>query len=109
MAGSGKKILLLRAGVRGVVKGNSTMTALMKNKYHAIKIDKMFYQENTGKSHFDIIIDNLKRLCPNIIAEGVENSYYNGLSKGTGLWGAQGYFFPSVPLSEIKCINSAWL
>ncbi|EFN9962017.1 signal protein, partial [Escherichia coli] len=27
----------------------------------------------------------------------------------TGLWGTQGYFFPSVPLSEIKHMNSAWL
>ncbi|MDX5693442.1 hypothetical protein [Escherichia coli] len=45
----------------------------------------------------------------NIIAEGVENIYYNGLSMNTGLWGTQGYFFPSVPLSEIKHMNSAWL
>ncbi|MVW02141.1 EAL domain-containing protein [Escherichia coli] len=88
---------------------NSTMHTAMKNKYHAIKLDKLFFQENIQKPYFEGIINNLKRLCPNIIAEGVENIYYNGLSTKTGLWGTQGYFFPSVPLSEIKHINSAWL
>ncbi|ENH3186212.1 EAL domain-containing protein [Escherichia coli] len=88
---------------------NSTMHTAMKNKYHAIKLDKLFFQENIDKPYFEEIINNLKKLCPNIIAEGVENIYYNGLSMNTGLWGTQGYFFPSVPLSEIKHINSAWL
>ncbi|MGE9665047.1 EAL domain-containing protein, partial [Escherichia coli] len=85
---------------------NSTMHTAMKNKYHAIKLDKLFFQKNIQKPCFEGIINNLKRLCPNIIAEGVENIYYNGLSTKTGLWGTQGYFFPSVPLSEIKHINS---
>lgn len=89
--------------------GNSTMHTAMKNKYHAIKLDKSFFQRNIDKPYFEEIINNLKKLCPNIIAEGVENIYYNGLSTKTGLWGTQGYFFPSVPLSEIKHINSAWL
>lgn len=89
--------------------GNSTISTLMKNKYHAIKLDRCFYQENIDKPHLDVLIKNLKRLCPNIIAEGVENSYYNRLSKGAGLWCSQGYFFPSIPLSQIELINSAWL
>ncbi|EFO2437501.1 EAL domain-containing protein, partial [Escherichia coli] len=48
-------------------------------------------------------------LCPNIIAEGVENIECHKLSKGIGLWGAQGYFFPSIPLVEIESIDSKWL
>ncbi|EFB5153286.1 hypothetical protein FNO38_24580 [Escherichia coli] len=74
-----------------------------------MKLDKLFFQKNIDKPYFEGIINNLKKSCPNIIAEGVENIYYNGLSMNTGLWGTQGYFFPSVPLSEIKHINSAWL
>lgn len=89
--------------------GNSTMSSAMKNKYHAIKLDKLFYQNNTGKPHFKVFVEELKKVCPNIIAEGIENIHYNKLSKEAGLWGGQGYFFPSVPLSEIKQINSAWL
>lgn len=67
------------------------------------------YQNNTGKPHFKVFVEELKKVCPNIIAEGIENIHYNKLSKEAGLWGGQGYFFPSVPLSEIKQINSAWL
>ncbi|RGW28178.1 hypothetical protein DWV81_24870 [Escherichia coli] len=54
-------------------------------------------------------LSNLKKLCPNIIAEGVENIDCHKLSKGIGLWGAQGYFFPSIPLTEIESIDSKWL
>ncbi|EOS9161636.1 EAL domain-containing protein [Escherichia coli] len=89
--------------------GNATMKALIKNKYHAIKLDKSFFQEHMIKPHFDVIISNLKKLCPNIIAEGVENIDCHKLSKGIGLWGAQGYFFPSIPLTEIESIDSKWL
>ncbi|HFS4716929.1 TPA: EAL domain-containing protein, partial [Escherichia coli] len=89
--------------------GNATMKALIKNKYHAIKLDKSFFQEYMIKPHFDVIISNLKKLCPNIIAEGVENIDCHKLSKGIGLWGAQGYFFPSIPLTEIESIDSKWL
>ncbi|MCN2844072.1 EAL domain-containing protein [Escherichia coli] len=89
--------------------GNATMKALIKNKYHAIKLDKSFFQEHMIKPHFDVIISNLKKLCPNIIAEGVENIDCHKLSKGIGLWGAQGYFFPSIPLVEIESIDSKWL
>lgn len=48
------------------------MHTAMKNKYHAIKLDKLFFQENIDKPYFEEIINNLKKLCPNIIAEGVE-------------------------------------
>lgn len=89
--------------------GNATMKALIKNKYHAIKLDKSFFQEHMIKPHFDVIISNLKKLCPNIIAEGVENIDCHKLSKGIGLSGAQGYFFPSIPLTEIESIDSKWL
>ncbi|WP_089590108.1 EAL domain-containing protein [Escherichia coli] len=89
--------------------GNTTMKTLVKNKYHAIKLDRSFFQENMVKPHFDVIVSNLKKLCPNIIAEGVENIDCHKLSKGMGLWGAQGYFFPSIPLTEIESIDSKWL
>lgn len=89
--------------------GNATMKTLIKNKYHVIKLDKSFFQEHMIKPHFDVIISNLKKLCPNIIAEGVENIDCHKLSKGIGLWGAQGYFFPSIPLTEIESIDSKWL
>lgn len=89
--------------------GNTTMKTLIKNKYHAIKLDKAFFQEYGTNPHFDVIISNLKKLCPNIIAEGVENIECHKLSKGIGLWGAQGYFFPSIPLVEIESIDSKWL
>ncbi|EES7150222.1 TPA: EAL domain-containing protein [Escherichia coli] len=89
--------------------GNTTMKTLIKNKYHAIKLDKSFFQEHMIKPHFEVIISNLKKLCPNIIAEGVEDIDCHKLSKGIGLWGAQGYFFPSIPLTEIESIDSEWL
>ncbi|HFO3647936.1 TPA: EAL domain-containing protein [Escherichia coli] len=89
--------------------GNTTMKTLIKNKYHAIKLDKAFFQEHRTNPHFDVIISNLKKLCPNIIAEGVENIECHKLSKGIGLWGSQGYFFPSIPLVEIESIDSKWL
>ncbi len=36
------------------------MHTAMKNKYHAIKLDKLFFQENIDKPYFEEIINNLK-------------------------------------------------
>ena len=42
---------------------------------------------------------------PLVIAEGVENKDYLHAASGTGLWGVQGYYFPSVQLEDIHQIK----
>ncbi|HBM8748966.1 TPA: EAL domain-containing protein, partial [Escherichia coli] len=78
--------------------GNSTIHTLIRNKFQAVKLDKSFFQKHSMKPHFSALIDNIKRFCPLVIAEGVENKDYLHAASGTGLWGGRDIIFHQYSL-----------
>ncbi|EFC3019426.1 EAL domain-containing protein [Escherichia coli] len=67
----------------------------------AIKLDKEFLHRILGKDYSIEILKKISKIYPKIIAEGVETKHIMDKIKDINLWGGQGYYYPSVKLSDI--------
>ncbi|MCZ0558488.1 EAL domain-containing protein [Escherichia coli] len=67
----------------------------------AVKLDKDFLYRTLNKEYFSEIIKRISTHCSKVIAEGIESQYILDKIRDVSLWGGQGYYYPSVKLSEI--------
>ncbi|WP_188472666.1 EAL domain-containing protein [Hafnia psychrotolerans] len=79
----------------------SNINTLKNIDFEVVKIDKKFFWEYGFSVMWGEIISNVKQYCNSIVVEGVETRSQLKCIKEAGVFGAQGFLFPSVTLKEI--------
>ncbi|NIF23022.1 EAL domain-containing protein [Pantoea sp. Acro-835] len=82
--------------------GFANLDALHTGIFDAAKIDKNFFWQQKNKLMFPVIIKNIKKLCENLIIEGVENDEDMKSLSSVSVYGMQGYHFNSIAVEDIK-------
>ncbi|MBY6290195.1 EAL domain-containing protein [Enterobacter bugandensis] len=76
--------------------GRTNLAALITGCYEAVKIDRAFYHQEVQKPTFNVLIKNIKKYCPYVIVEGVEQRQELPVLHDAGVTAVQGYLYRSV-------------
>ncbi|CAI0842672.1 Cyclic di-GMP regulator CdgR [Serratia quinivorans] len=89
--------------------GQATLTALYDGLFDYVKIDKRFYWQLFTHQGYDVVIDsllkNINLLCKGVIVEGIERKEYFNKLRHAGIFGLQGFLWPSVGVDNLAALR----
>ncbi|MBZ7172549.1 EAL domain-containing protein [Klebsiella variicola] len=84
--------------------GRTNLAALITGCYEAVKIDRAFYHQEVQKPTFNVLIKNIKKYCPYVIVEGVEQRQELPVLHDAGVTAVQGYLYRSVNFLKVDTL-----
>jgi EAL domain-containing protein (putative c-di-GMP-specific phosphodiesterase class I) len=89
--------------------GQATLTALYDGLFDYVKIDKRFYWQLFNHQGYDVVFDsllkNINLLCKGVIVEGIEKEEYFNKLRHAGVFGLQGFLWPSVGVDNLAVLR----
>lgn len=84
--------------------GQANVAALTTGCYEAVKLDRAFYRQEVQKPTFNVLMKNIKKYCPYVIVEGVEQRQELPILRDAGVTAVQGYLYRSVNFSKVTSL-----